>query len=534
MLIYANAFSFYPDNGPKDIIDVIARWVGQKAKISIDAERLSKGIRELKLPDGSTLNSRVTRDEELNIIYPYFFSASLSHRDDTVSGRLWITEIGLHQESDTSIIDCSILLKTEEISARVVTPIKVTRPKLVPLLLENCNPVERTPSLSEKSLDEWNAMAFYQEIESQERRYPLVVASCDNDGVYSVDLGRLRSVLAGLAEVVEIPWMVDTYKLQDVLGRRYIAFAGAVNILFLPRRRDGEVICENVLLKADHLLELQAEGKDVANEVLGIITHRTNLPYSWRHISPETVGAAILRSRLHRVIDRSKDGGHVSDISEYVSLLEEADKELKLKDKNIADLRKEIEARDAEKQKQEADIAGLKYALSSRQSAGTDDTVIIPLELRYDITTAVIKDPELTQGLKIIANLFFDRIVVLESAYNSAKESDKAGFRHGKKAFELLVRLGGDYWKALSEGRGDLVAKNVFGQDVYAANEASTLSGVGEKRRTFYYNEVPCMMLKHLKYGRKDSLAETLRIHFEWFADEQKIVIGHCGKHLDL
>ncbi|WP_279611117.1 hypothetical protein [Burkholderia gladioli] len=40
-------------------------------------------------------------------------------------------------------------------------------------------------------------------------------------------------------------------------------------------------------------------------------------------------------------------------------------------------------------------------------------------------------------------------------------------------------------------------------------------------------------MEKHLKHGVKDSAAETLRVHFEWIASEQKIIIGHCGKHLD-
>lgn len=40
-------------------------------------------------------------------------------------------------------------------------------------------------------------------------------------------------------------------------------------------------------------------------------------------------------------------------------------------------------------------------------------------------------------------------------------------------------------------------------------------------------------MEQHLKIGVKDSPAEALRIHFAWVADERKIVIGHCGPHLD-
>ena len=40
-------------------------------------------------------------------------------------------------------------------------------------------------------------------------------------------------------------------------------------------------------------------------------------------------------------------------------------------------------------------------------------------------------------------------------------------------------------------------------------------------------------MERHLKVGVRDSAATTLRVHFEWIAKEKRIVIGHCGKHLN-
>ena len=33
--------------------------------------------------------------------------------------------------------------------------------------------------------------------------------------------------------------------------------------------------------------------------------------------------------------------------------------------------------------------------------------------------------------------------------------------------------------------------------------------------------------------GNKESDAETFRAHFEWDGVERKVVLGHCGKHLD-
>jgi hypothetical protein len=83
----------------------------------------------------------------------------------------------------------------------------------------------------------------------------------------------------------------------------------------------------------------------------------------------------------------------------------------------------------------------------------------------------------------------------------------------------------------MADGLGDQQAKNVFGSS-FTANEAG-MSNEGKKRRMFNYRGHDILMERHLKHGVKDSLAETLRVHFDWVAKDKKIVIGHCGKHLD-
>lgn len=118
MLIYANSLVFEPVGGPDKIIKLVAKWVGLRAKTYVDAARLAEGIRELKLKDGSTLTARVTVSDDKQITYPFLFCAQLSHRDDKVSGRKWITEVGLRQEALDKPIECSLLLKTDEVSAQ--------------------------------------------------------------------------------------------------------------------------------------------------------------------------------------------------------------------------------------------------------------------------------------------------------------------------------------------------------------------------------------------------------------------------------
>jgi len=143
------------------------------------------------------------------------------------------------------------------------------------------------------------------------------------------------------------------------------------------------------------------------------------------------------------------------------------------------------------------------------------------------------QSPTLEQDLKLIEGFFPERIVVLETAWKSAKESES--FKDLDKAFVLLWKLATQYWELRRCGKGDVEAKEVFGKNAYAARESESVERNERARRlrTFEYNGESIVMFKHLKIGRKDSVSETLRIHFEWDSTDSKIIIGHCGSHLD-
>jgi hypothetical protein len=339
----------------------------------------------------------------------------------------------------------------------------------------------------------------------------------------------------GLADVVEIAAGVDTFKLEKFIGRRFSAWGGAINIIFPARQLTKQRYYHTVLFLAAELRDWEDAGKSIDSEILAAVTHRTNLPYSWQHISPDVVNQAILRRHLGKVIQRAKQN---ADTSEYVALLEEADKELKTKDDDIFELHINLEEKSDEIRKLQSDIDGLKHALHGRRqssSAPSEEDLDIIKPLRESVTLALSSEPNLTleQSLNLISILFPDRVVVLESAWVSAQESDSGGFRRKTKAFELLWKFVTGYWEALDKGVGDQHAKQLFGHDGFAQNEGQALSNAGKRRRTFIYRNQEFSMEKHLKIGVKDSLSDTLRVHFEWVATEQKLLVGHCGKHLD-
>lgn len=275
---------------------------------------------------------------------------------------------------------------------------------------------------------------------------------------------------------------------------------------------------------------MAADGKNLDSEILATVTHRTNLPYSWKHISLEVVSQSTLRSQLAASIQKAKDS---DEANEYAALLEEADKELLAKDAEVAALRQDLEDKSSQAHRLQTDIDSLKHALNGRKSSGdaSEDELAAIKPLRNAVASLVGGEPSLEHSLTIISTFFPDRVVVLDSAYESAQDSKE--FMYGKRAFDLLWSFANDYWSALAGGQGDMVGKRAFGTNDYAQNEGQALSNPGKRRRTFNYRGTDILMEKHLKIGVKDSVAETLRIHFEWFGAEKRLVIGHCGKHLD-
>ncbi len=123
-------------------------------------------------------------------------------------------------------------------------------------------------------------------------------------------------------------------------------------------------------------------------------------------------------------------------------------------------------------------------------------------------------------------------LLVLESAWASADQA--RGFEHSDQLFQLLWTLATEFRQQKLAGAPDLLAGRVFGTNSYAPRESQTIERNAQARRarTFVYNDKTVEMWQHLKIGVKDSENRTLRIHFCWDSELEKIVIGHCGKHL--
>ena len=138
----------------------------------------------------------------------------------------------------------------------------------------------------------------------------------------------------------------------------------------------------------------------------------------------------------------------------------------------------------------------------------------------------------LEQALQALQGFYGDRVDILDSAWKSAREA--RAFTRPDKAFELMRTLATQYWELVQQG-GDAAAKGAFTEATFSSRESETVESRPAARalRTFLVRGEPVTMWKHLKIGTKDSVAETWRLHFVFDAERRKVVIGHCGKHLD-
>lgn len=556
MIVYSNRLIFAYENGPQAIIDCVASWLSKKEKKRIFAVDLAKEV-DIKLESKAKILSRSTRNENDEAIYPFSFCCQYSHPDAGVKGRRWVTEIGIFQAAENTEVECSFLLQVEDKSTKINIPLQTSRPLLIGELIKKCNPVSDQAGLTIKTLNIESAKAFLHEIERSERAHPIVLVSGKTKSGYFISPEKIQSMVIGLANVVAIEKGVDTIELESILGQRYRAWGGAINIIYPASKKNKERECRTDFYHADKLKQILDGGGKIENEVLAAITDYANLHFARLHTSLAKVNHAIFSTRLALSIQNAKKSDATTnfmkllqqakaqiqqyeekiktlenDLDEERQAYDEKNAEFKMKDAGLLESAKKLNEKINEVVELNSKIASLNYSLESAQSVRqTEGSTGVSAALRTSIAALIADEPNLEQCLRIVGDLYPDRIVVLESAYKASRDS--VNFRFAKNALDLLFRLVSGYWEALSDGRGDMHAKSVFGKNEYAQNEGNNLSDEGNARRTFNYRGEKITMLKHLKHGTKDSKGETLRIHFEWRNSEKKIIIGHCGKHLD-
>ena len=528
MLVYGTKLWFSASTEFRPALTVVSRWLSRKVGQQLNPDRFLDSF------DRTYKDSHQVRSIGATDDFPKVVALSYSHPDSSVGGRLWTTEVGFRRAHEGADLECTVLLTTSEISARVTEPVKVTRPQLVTELVAKCELSNATNGTRIHTLGTDGADALRHVVLDSHRNYSLVVLSADRDGEYPADAERLSSLLLGLADIVVIRPEADTFWLARAVGKEFVPYHGAVRLLYPVVRRFDTTSVPTRLLTGLDIAALTSSGLTLESELLSLVVHRSNLPLSWSHITLQVARDL----RMQRALAQKRaEAARSGDAREYARSLDElialANKEIAEKNASIASLEKLVAAQDDKERELRYDNEALKHRLS--EAGRSSPASPMNEEQRRRVGNAVRSaaggqlSPEVC--LQLLEHLYSDRVEILPEAWTSARDSN--AFKYGAQLFELLDLLATEYWEALATGKPDADARHCFGK-AYAAKESETVTKRKDARdrRTFLFRGSPLVMYKHLKIGVKDSAAETMRVHFEWIAAETLIVIGHCGRHI--
>ena len=229
-------------------------------------------------------------------------------------------------------------------------------------------------------------------------------------------------------------------------------------------------------------------------------------------------------SQLREEIDKASR--LLAEQAEWISTLEDGNTDL---ESELSETRTRLGHERENLKNQNFVIQSLKNQL---ENAGGGRTSTLDAEVLLNLTCSP-DSPTPLECIQVIESLYGDKCVVLESAKDSAR--DMYHFGHGRRLLDMLRRMVTEYRRKLIDG-GDNDARKVFGNNEYAAKESETVMGnqVLRRLRTFEYDGRHVEMFRHLKIGIEANVAKTIRVHFHWDAEREKIVIGYCGEHFPI
>lgn len=380
----------------------------------------------------------------------------------------------------------------------------------------------------------------------------LLVTPSIRNGRPVIDATALASQLCGMATVAELRSRECTDALTDSLThagfeRQYTCLDAGVR-LYVPRLSRNDALHRHPLWIRTRLIDLADDEQRRTNLLAGLVALRVadaRMPsdlvgciedfdrYERRRRAEQVLAAPPLDPGVSMDSFVAQAENQVSALETELrsanSLIELYESDNSDKSLEVEAAKKRIAELEYEAQQERLKAEALEQQLDVKQQRDADG---ISPEFRADLARSLIDDVPPESSLRLIVTAWPERIVVLDSAFKSARPS--ASFQSPRAALKLLTTLATNYYDALKR-EGDTEARKVFGKNEYAATESESVltNKAAVKKRTFIYKGVPTKMFAHLKIGTKDSVAETLRIHFHWDATDDKIVIGHCGPHLD-
>lgn len=527
---------------------------------------------------------------------PQHWALEYVERDGTFGYRFWVTEIGISGiGGDRWAVNARVRYYDDPTYIYQVNKPERNAPKFVKELILKRGLVVRCGGLplrtSAAVLTEDNFDLFVEQLIDEERTAPLVVISrhdfSEGDSSYPVDPKELARLLTGVAVVYALDrndqalersyaYVFDNpakpaYKYRLVPGCLRIFWGGvdldeptefdyARHRFFTSEALEAlgaTAIIQNISAGVSRMFSLRAgEVLSVRSVAYQASLLRTGkLEQSRLALTQRLREAEEWRDALENAGEwgDSRDAlqGEIEVYKELLAIAEEELREAQTRQGQapggVADDEYQLQVQAADRANNEA-LAAEARAASFEQENGhlryrvdqlegqlrEEQALVRGNEKRAELLLEVareLRDP--ARVVEVAREVFGDRLVILDRAVESARE-----YRgEPSEMFDGLLAMYQHLWELRFGEEGDVTvdedefqALTGFGLTFHESKQTKRNARLAKQRQVEYRGKT-CDMSPHIKGG--DKKRGFLRIHFFFDGDGRKVVIGHCGNHME-
>lgn len=469
---------------------------------------------------------------------PEFWACRFEHPCSEVNARQWRTDVGVSLTPDMNLV-----LSTATINwlpsgyiGQPPNPLP-SAPSIIGYILNGkkwtCSSGTEQLSTVPFLLRDGHAKLLVEHLLQPNRDCPIVYVAKDFvEGIYLVNPYSLAKVLAGAAAVYMAESSWADKELEVLLPQGFRCWNGMVRVfqpgVNLEKESDGR---RHRYFRRD---EIEGLGHEAIEELLvrGIV-RRSVGPRFWGVTTIEEIGQK--RREAHLQTLRQNAQAH-KDTNAWAQLLEQENERLTSELKQKDDETQYWQTVAEQNEDLEDETNRMKYELKqTREDVIRLESLNTALAARASLLSDLQKLPNsVLDVVALIERLYPDRVSFTEKAKKSATQASLGNFNVAWECLKGMVTVLHDLHFQQKLPLREIVVqfRNRTGFDLAIGESETTKSNrrLAAQRRDTYKGE-SIDISTHVKHG--NSAGNILRVHYYAHPSERRLVIGHCGDHLD-
>jgi len=472
---------------------------------------------------------------------PPAWAIEVIHHDSTINARRWSAEIMLKRESPSHVRFSTVIshwMIPNFIGNYPETPVSSV-PNFVAWLLKDdkltCMRGNTVVSNQFQQVTHDNALDIYEQLKYESRQQPFVfVAAKPDNNQLAVDPVQLYRYLLGNANVYAFFEQSVLEEMNYYLGNAFRCEHGAVRC-YLPyfdkSRKDNARI--HRYFSANDISE--SGQANVINCIANGLAKNGSVFHPRDLTSFNDLFVLRRKLRLDRVIKEAKSRTDSEQASEELQLFMDECESIEAANQELSTQLDQVRA---ENNQLKSDLGAKNYQIAEAEQLRSQFQDFKQLE---QAVNALNRLPEsLPDVLSLAGEIFPQRLVFAQMAFKSAGDYvGKYNFWAKPEglsiAWEMLFDLARKGYDLLvSPSSGDL--EQAFGdQSRFDLAMTEGKQTKGDKKlmdqRVLVYDGSEYRMTPHLKFGNKPP--KLLRIYFAIDRENERLIVGHFGEHLD-